>query len=72
MIHLYTAKQGRWRAAPQEVQYKLLCTNQYVSGGGSDSFLTVPGRITCPACLDILIPKQEALLERMKETRRRL
>ncbi len=60
--------------------FKPICTNKWVTDGvefcggknrkiifTKDSFSTVPVMVTCYACLELIIHKQEEILMRMKE-----
>lgn len=58
-----TVRQQDYRMASQEV--KILCSKKYVLKDNNFA-LTVPERITCKECLEILIPKQEKRLAQMK------
>lgn len=76
MKHLYIA-----RSYGENETYKLLCTNKWepptnfgktkYRGRRSTqlNFVTTRAQVTCPYCLDILIPKHEAELARMKASR---
>lgn len=75
MVHFYTNKRYSSRS------YKILCTkkwetdtreepSRWIGGPKIDPFaMTVPARITCPDCLDILIPIEEKKLTEMKSAR---
>lgn len=62
MIHLYTTRHYRHDT------YKILCTRENLSipiQEVRNRITTVPDVVTCTACLDILIPKFEAKLQKM-------
>lgn len=59
MIHLYTTRHFR------NDTVKLLCSKANVVGT-QDSVTTVPDNVTCPKCLEILIPKFESKLAKMR------
>lgn len=80
MTHIYIA-----RSYGENETYKLLCTNAWEAptefkpnyGGYNHrgrrtkqlNFTTTRALVTCPACLDIVIPRAEAELKRMREAR---
>lgn len=77
MTHLYI--QSRWSSVHGEETFKALCTKEYAkpeqyekkgfSSRVQTSFTTVKHKVTCPLCLDILIPEFEERLAAMKVAR---
>jgi hypothetical protein len=71
MIHIYVAKKGRYE---QEL-YRVLCSREWLGyarprrWGEPKEFVTTPWNATCPDCLKAIIPKLEADLARVRETR---
>jgi hypothetical protein len=70
MIHFYTAKIGGRYGSTVPVQIKLLCTKEYVPfrsrGSAFPNGVTAAVRVTCPACLRVLIPIEEKRLTMMR------
>jgi hypothetical protein len=65
MVHFYTSS---WYT---DGSYLLLCSKKRVPRDQLGAKpLSVPNGVTCPECLDILIPREEAKLNRMKEARK--
>jgi hypothetical protein len=62
MMHLYTTRHYR------NDTVKLLCTRENVTAT-RDTVTTVPENVTCSKCLDVLIPKFETKLQKMKINR---
>ncbi len=66
MIHLYKSKHYR------DETVVILCSGDKVKFSyGFNEATTVPWNVTCPKCLDILIPRQEDRLAKMKQNRER-
>lgn len=70
-ICLYkTRKIPRYSSPDRNARYKQLCTGEWVvfkyDYGTVAPFTSVQFRVTCPNCLDLLIPKLEAQLNKMK------
>lgn len=64
MKHFYTSK--TWSKG----HYKILCTGaRQEFNKGDVQPVAVPHNTTCPKCLDILIPKEEAKVQKMRDTR---
>lgn len=77
MVHLYTSKKYN------DEEFKVFCTGEWVvdteravalvgkwgSTYRPKHFTSVHHNVTCPACLDILIPKKERELAKMVEAR---
>ena len=69
--HLYTARRARFYGESHMVdipRVKILCTGEwtrYQKATDIDA-VTVPANVTCTNCLEILIPKAEASLAKMK------
>jgi hypothetical protein len=80
MIHYYTARE-RYKpiyTQPEKVEFKLLCTKtwfeetEFVARGPycarrPKNVTTVRHNVTCPKCLELLIPELEKELNKMKE-----
>lgn len=64
MIHLYTNKHYR------NGTVKLLCSGECIAWNHQmGGVTTVHHNVTCPKCLDMLIPKAQEKLDRMKRSR---
>jgi hypothetical protein len=71
VTHFYVAKRFGHRHAGGVNTVKLLCTGTFIElerrhYGVPGNACTVPGKVTCPECLGILIPRQETLLSQMR------
>lgn len=70
MIHLYVSRQyARMRSDIESDRVKLLCTKRWIGYEGTRYYanaVTVADKVTCPNCLEILIPIANEKLDRMK------
>lgn len=71
MIHFYTARRGHnyGYKTDREIDVRLLCTKEYVKLNrkwDEKNAITVATNVTCPECLEILIPIEELRLSKMR------
>ena len=70
MVHYYHDKKihrtfGRQLEGKTD-QFRLLCSlGKWTDAQPGDEYRTAPGQITCPDCLDILIPREVSTLRNM-------
>lgn len=75
MTHAYTCRKYH------KPRFKILCSKQWVDGRPTKQtwrkepetyvmVTTSPSKVTCPKCLEIIIPREEAKLEKLKITYR--
>lgn len=74
MIHYYTTRsvpRWSWHREPGESKdyvYKRFCDKERVRQENETGFTSVYYKVTCPKCLELLIPKYEEQLNKMKAT----
>lgn len=58
---------SRWDS--RNYKYKILCTNAYAfqTEGEDTGYTTVPLRVTCPICLQMVFERESAKYNKLKE-----
>jgi hypothetical protein len=74
MVHYYRDKKIHrtygWQAEGKKDQFRLLCNvTKWTDAQPGEEYRTALGQITCPDCLDILIPKELKTIRTMLKHR---